>query len=163
MKKIYYISSIIFFVFFTLISCEDDTEVCGEGTTPRLIIKFYNQATNEVSSQSGVISTTEFNNYSFSSQDSIQIPLSLKNEVDTLFYKTSTNAVEIDTITFTFTRKEEYVSKGCGFRVDYTDVNAVLETTGKNIKKLEFNPNLIKTNHQIDIVNEAEAHMFVYF
>ncbi len=155
----------IFFLLIILgmISCEDDSEICGEGTTARLIIKFYDEATNEVRAQSGVFSTTEFNDYSFSSKDSIQIPLSLKNEVDTLFYKTSVDATEMDTIALIFTRTEKYVSKGCGFKIEYTNLNAALGTSSKDVKKIEFNPNLINENNQIDIIDETEAHMLVYF
>ncbi len=146
-----------------MISCEDDSEICGEGATARLVIKFYDETTNEVRAQSGVFSTTEFNDYSFSSQDLIQIPLSFRNGVDTLFYKTSTNATEVDTIALTFTRTEKYVSKGCGFKIEYTNLNATLGEPSENVKKLEFNPNLINENNQIDIIDETEAHMFVYF
>lgn len=163
MKKINFIISVTLLNIFFFISCEDDREICGEGTTARLVIKFYNGATNEVAGQSGVFSTTDFSDYSFSSKDSIQLPLSLKNSVDTLFYKASKDATDIDTIALSFMRTEEYVSKGCGFKINYTDVNATLGATNSNIKKIAFNPNLLDTNDQISITDETEAHLFIYF
>ncbi len=150
-------------IIFGLQSCEDDTEICGEGTTPRLIIKFYDEATNTEISESGVFSTTEFSDYAFSSQDSIFLPLSLTNEVDTLFYQTSTDATVTDTIVLTFSRKEEYVSKGCGFKVNYYNINATLGTTSETLQKIEFNPNVVDADNQINITDETEAHMFIYF
>ncbi|APD05604.1 hypothetical protein UJ101_00051 [Flavobacteriaceae bacterium UJ101] len=163
MKKISFIISATLLSVFFFVSCEDDQEICGEDTTARLIIKFYDEATNEVASKSGVISTTEFTDYTFSSQDSIQLPLSLNNSVDTLFYRTSTNATDVDTIALSFTRTEEYVSKGCGFKINYTNVSATLGTSSKTLKKLEWNPNLVDANNQISITNETEAQMFIYF
>lgn len=162
-KIIKYIFFITFCSILGLQSCEDDTEICGEGTTPRLIIKFYDEATNNEISESGVFSTTEFSDYEFSSQDSIFLPLSLRNEVDTLFYKTSTDATVTDTIILTFSREEKYVSKGCGFKVNYRNLNATLGTSSETLQKVEFNPNLVDVDNQINITNETEAHIYIYF
>ncbi|MFV0237104.1 MAG: DUF6452 family protein [Flavobacteriales bacterium] len=165
MKKINYTIGIVTVLctFLFMYSCEDDEEICEEGTTARLVIRFYDGATGQATKKSGVFSTSEFSDITFSSQDSIQIPLSLKNSMDTLFYKASVDAQEIDTITLSFTRTEEYVSKGCGFKVNYTEVNAALGATSKILKKWEWNPKLIDTNNEITITDEAEAHMFIYF
>ncbi len=166
MKKFYYLLSIVCFSMFFLIivSCEDDTEICDEGTTSRIILKFYNSTTNEASSFSGIISTNEYTDIKFSSKDSIFIPLTLTKCVDTIFYNTTDFTLKTDTIVLDFTREEEYVSKGCGVKINYKNTNATLsEHSNNTIKRIEFNPNLVDDNNQMTISDEEEAHMYIYF
>ena len=82
---------LIFSSLMVLNSCEDDNEICTEGTTSLLVLKFYDEATNVVTARTGVISTTQLTDFSYTSQDSIQIPLTTASSasVDTLFLKES--------------------------------------------------------------------------
>lgn len=138
-------------------SCQDDTEICGEGTTPRLNIKFFDQATQSPIKKSGV-----FNNIPpFSDQDSILLTLSHKNKQDTLIYRLTKDAEQKDTIFLSFEPKEIFVSKGCGFKINYMNLKAVLGKNSNNIKRIALDH--VDEDNPINLTDEKQTHLFIYF
>jgi len=146
-------------------SCQDDTEICGEGTTPRLNIKFFDQATQTPVKRSGIFSSNdgEKKEYVFSNQDSILLPLSHKNKKDTLIYRLTEDSKqeEEDTIFLSFEPKEVFVSKGCGFKINYMNLKAVLGKNSNNIKRIALDQ--VNDDNPINLTDETQVHLFIYF
>lgn len=144
-------------------SCQDDTEICGEGTTPRLNIKFFDQATQTLVKRSGIFSSNdgEKREYVFSNQDSILLSLSHKNKQDTLIYRLTEDAEQEDTIFLSFEPKEIFVSKGCGFKINYMNLKAVLGKNSNNIKRIALDQ--VNDDNPINLTDETQTHLFIYF
>jgi hypothetical protein len=117
-----------------MVSCERD-DICAESTptTPLLIIRFYdaeNPTEFKAASDLVVAEVGASIGLAFTS-DSIAIPL--RTEVDITAYRFTINAnADIDAeepfnedlINFDYVRTEEYVSKACGFRTLYEQLNS---------------------------------------
>ena len=131
--------------------CEKD-DICVEGDTKLLIIRFYdsdNPDQFKPVSDLRVIGLDQENPVDTftdrSDLDSIAIPLRI-NEPDTGFQLISDSADEdmmetgnIDTLTFTYTTQEEFVSRACGFIANYTDLQETLTTDSENwIQNIEI-------------------------
>ena len=104
-----------------ILSCEKD-DICLEGTTPNLIISFYNKDTlsdkKEVTKMD-VWAEGKDSIYTEVTKDSIFLPLDLNNNITT--YNIRTNDI-VDQITVKYTRNEIYVSRSCGYKFDFEDV-----------------------------------------
>ena len=131
--------------------CEKD-DICVEGDTSLLIIRFYDSEnpdqTKTVTSlrvlgldqENPVDTFTDRSNL-----DSSAIPLRI-NEPDTQFLLISDSADEdmletgnIDTLRFTYTTQEEFVSRACGFIANYTDLQEALTADADNwIQNIEI-------------------------
>ncbi len=148
-------------------SCQDDTEICGEGTTPRLNIKFFDEATQTSVKQSGIFSSNdgEKREYVFSNQDSILLPLSHKishkKKHDTLIYRLTEDAEQKDTIFLNFEPKEVFVSKGCGFKINYMNLKADLGENSNTIKRIVLEQ--VSDDNPINLTDEIQGHLFIYF
>ncbi|WP_149276868.1 DUF6452 family protein [Pareuzebyella sediminis] len=107
-------------------ACEKD-DICVDADTPRLVVRFYD-----------ITDTTEFKDVQNlivrglttsgaqdtiinSALDSIVLPLRV-NENSTSFTlsrQTSIDDINIDTITFTYEAKEIFISRACGYIVNF--------------------------------------------
>ena len=131
--------------------CEKD-DICVEGDTPLLIIKFYD-AENPTESKSvtnlrvrGLGQEDPVDTFTDrSTLDSIAIPLRI-NQPDTGFLFISESADEdgvetgnTDNLTFTYTTQEVFVSRACGFVANYDELTDSLEADADNwIQSIEI-------------------------
>jgi len=150
MKK--YITLIIILIF-TIYSCEKD-DICLEETTPNMIIKFYdyeNPTEIKMVSQLTVWADTLENYISGETIDSIiEIPLNL-NEDLTWYYMTS--GTETDSINYVYSRNDIFVSRSCGYKTIYENIE-IESTTNNWIKEIEV------INTTIDNDTIAQIHIF---
>ncbi|MGV8946994.1 MAG: DUF6452 family protein [Lutibacter sp.] len=137
---------------FTLTNCEKD-DICIEATTPRLIIVFYDNAipANKKAVTSLTAWATENGNvYENKSIDSIAIPLDLTQNNTIYQLKSGT---KIDTLNFTYNRKDVFVSRSCGYKTIFENFQIESRTANWIIN------DSIKTT---TIENETAAHITIY-
>ncbi len=147
-------NKVLLICFFILFSCEPD-DICLETypDTPKLIIKFF-----DINSQESVlinnlsVEDTDRNLVLFTgSTDSISIPLNYTKQQTSLnfIYKTNHDKVYVN-----YSTNEAFVSKGCGFRMEYLLENIIVENDNENwISSLEIlNKNVVEeSNHHVKI------------
>ncbi|MDO9138493.1 MAG: DUF6452 family protein [Lutibacter sp.] len=137
---------------FTLVNCEKD-DICIETTTPKLIVVFYN---NEIPDAKKVVASLTVsvdgkeNVYENKSLDSIAIPLDLTQ--NSTLYKFKSGTIT-DSILFTYDRKDVFVSRSCGYKTIFE--NLQIESRSSNWIK-----NDIIKNTTID--NETAAHLTIF-
>jgi len=149
MKK--YITLIILSIF-TISSCEKD-DICIEDTTPKLILKFYN---NDIPTELKLVNSLSVwanekaKLYENQKLDSIAIPLDLSQNSTQFEFSSGTL---IDTINFTYDRKDIFVSRSCGYK-----------TTFENLKIASITSNWIKndTINNSTIENETAVHISIF-
>lgn len=137
---------------FTILSCEKD-DLCIENTTPSLIIRFYdNDVKTDLKKVSGLTVWADRKDsvYVNQSLDSIVIPLDLTQ--NNTRYKFSTNLIE-DEINFTYTRNDVFVSRSCGYKTIFENLQINNNTTN-------WVKNIIINNSTID--NETAAHITIF-
>lgn len=176
MKKLLLIVCLI-----TLFTCEKD-DICEEGAavTPQLIVTFYDNA--EITEKKNVENLyffglddsnnrVIFENSTISTTDSIAFPLRTDINVSKIvFFRnafTNDNGTPddnsddfIDTdnqevINFNYVREEIYVSRACGYKMNYSGLNPVLETDADNwILGIDIVNPIVE--------NEISAHVKIY-
>ncbi|WP_297793479.1 DUF6452 family protein [uncultured Eudoraea sp.] len=132
-------------------ACEKD-DICVDGDTPLLIIRFYdNENPGELKAvpnirviglgQNSTVNTIADR----TSLDSISLPLRI-NEPNTGFILISDSADEddletgnTDTLTFDYNTLEVFVSRACGFIANYDELGELLTTDSENwIQNIEI-------------------------
>lgn len=184
-NKIKFMKKILLFLLLLIItssSCEKD-DICDANTptTPRLVIDFYNINNASVKKNvtdlkvigEGMTEGIIFNEGAtgeeqyYANGSTISIPL--KTDVNTTTYDFILNAsstnptlIDIDQVTFNYTREDVFVSRACGFKTLFTFVpnnpifhKAVPVTKNKWMQFI----NIEKSN----IDNENETHIKVFF
>ncbi len=139
------ISSLIALLFSSFsLSCEKD-DICVEGDTPLLILRFYDASdTTAVKSVSNIRIVGLGNGEPVdtftdrSTRDSVALPLRI-NEGETGFLIIQNSAGDegaetgnIDTLRFNYTTEEVFISRACGFIANYTDLTENLVTDSEN-------------------------------
>ena len=167
MKKVILLVVILLSVFFS--GCEKD-DICEEttGTTPKLIIEFYDilnptvlkNVTNLEVKEVGSTSVLSFN-----SESEIQLPL--KTNEDITKYSLMLNSTDVtidneDFLQFNYTRQNIFVSRACGYKTIFT-----LDPTTPYIKTETSTPDgywirniTVETSN---ITTENETHIKIYF
>ncbi|MFM2231156.1 MAG: hypothetical protein RL607_2414 [Bacteroidota bacterium] len=156
---------------FVLSGCEKDDICSGDSTTtPRLVIEFYDVAnltqtknvSNLVLKTNGIAETINFNGVS-----KIYVPLDTSAE--TTHFQFIQNGGDddatndnIDEITINYTRTSQYVSRACGYKMNF-----VLNTTN-GFEFTDTTPNdglWIQTMGvvQSTIANENEIHVKLFY
>jgi len=152
-----------------LASCERD-DICAASTptTPLLIIRFYDAANptelKAVSNLDIIENGTGITESGTFSSDSIAIPLRTNMDITSLeliLNSTSDiddteNPINADLINFEYTRSEDFISKACGFRVIYNDLQEFRAPQDDGF----WIQNLIIDNSTID--NETTAHIRIF-
>ena len=150
----------------TFTSCERD-DICAESTptTPLLVIDFYDiDNPTELKAPSGftVIENGSDSGRSFTAT-SLSIPLRTDlDNTEFLFTINSTNTPDdtnppnTDIINFAYTRTEEYVSKACGYRVLFDNLEQL--TSGQSDDLWIQNIEVI--NNQVSQNETAHIHIF---
>ena len=136
-------------------SCTKDDFCLQNPVTPKLVLRFYDDTNKEtLKSVSTLYVWAEgkdtIANFNGTSLDSIYIPL---NSLDTKTIYKFSNGTDVDTFTITYTPKEEYVSRSCGYKVTFNDVTFYSDNTW--IK--EFTPSTLTT---LDNQNTAHVQIF---
>ena len=140
-------------IIFTFLSCEKDDFCTQNPVTPNLILRFYDDTNREsVKVVDNLYVWAEGKDSLFinSSLDSLFIPLN--SAATETVYNFSKNNV-VNQFTIQYTTENEYVSRSCGFKVIFNDVNFASDNTWIT----DFEPNTLTT-----IENQTEAHVQIY-
>lgn len=161
------VAIVIFLANLAFLSCEKD-DICVDGDTPLLVIRFYDIDNPDVTKAvpglrvKGVGNNNTVNTFTDrTSLDSIGIPLRI-NESSTGFYFITDSADEnemetgnIDTLSFSYEPKEIFISRACGFIVNYDNLGDNLQTGAGNwIKSIEIDTTFV--------TNSAAAHVKIF-
>ncbi|UCD61871.1 MAG: hypothetical protein JSV59_04700 [Flavobacteriaceae bacterium] len=144
-------------IFISFSACEKD-DICVDGDTPLMIIRFYdNENPGELKAvpnlrivglgQSSTVNTIADR----TSLDSVALPLRI-NEINTGFIFISDSADEddletgnIDTLNFDYSTQEIFISRACGYIANYDDLSETITPDGDNwIQNIEIVSPLIK-------------------
>lgn len=170
--KIKFISGIVLLaaiLSISLYSCEKD-DICVDAVTPRLIIRFYDQTDLDIPKRVTNLKVTDLDGNAIyineidtvETLDSIAIPLkTLEDTSSFLFYTNygiNDEGEEVgnpDMVTFSYTRNELYVSRACGYKVNYSNLYYVLE---------DDDDNWISTinTQTTDVLDETAPHVYIY-
>ncbi len=151
-------------------SCQKD-DICPANaeTTPMLVIRFYNfENSSELKKVVGLnlIAEGETDSLFTTKQTTDSIAIPLKTFQNYTHYQFIIHLGEepndqlpsnSDTVEFSYFPKEEYLSKACGFKIDFLDFHAlkVAEPTGGNWIK-----NIVV--EQTTIEDETSAHLSIF-
>ena len=158
------------FIFVTILaffsSCERD-DICAAATvtTPKLVIEFFdiNNPGNPKNVRDLVVSEVENDTTGllFNSPSSIAVPLKT-NDIETKYvFNLNANSETgglVDTLTFSYATDQLYVNRACGFKVNFIDFRASIET--------EANPDSWIEDIRVrenSIENEFETHIFIFY
>lgn len=150
MRKTFVFLSLIIFTF---LSCEKDDFCTQNPVTPKLILRFYDTTNREsVKTVDNLYVWAEGKDSLFinASLDSLFIPLN--SAATETVYNFSKNNV-VNQFTIQYTTENEFVSRSCGFKVIFNDVNF----TSDNTWITDFEPSNLTT-----IENQNEAHVQIY-
>ncbi|WP_372769035.1 DUF6452 family protein [Lutibacter sp.] len=143
---------LLFILSFTLINCEKD-DICIEATTPKLIVIFYNDSIPADKKKVDSLTVWADENgkiYENKLIDSIVIPLNLTQ--NSTLYQFKSGAL-IDTINFTYDRKDVFVSRSCGYKTIFE--NLQIESRSANWIKND-------TIKNTTINNETAVHLSIF-
>ena len=167
MKNFGYSILILIFLF-TVASCEKD-DICVEGTTPLMVIEFFDINNRETLKNVtalrvvGAGQTLTVNTVADRTNlNTITVPLkTAENSTSFLLISDSADNDDgseignIDTVTFDYTRFEDFKSRACGFIVNYEELSGVLQTDTNNwIQEIE----IIRS----EIINSDSTHVKIY-
>ena len=166
MKKVY-IPILFIIAFISFGACEKD-DICVDGDTPLLVIRFYDVDNPTVLKKAtkfrivGVGQNTTVTTVSDRTDlDSIAIPLKvIENSTGFYFISNSSDvdAVEVgdlDTLYFNYTRKDKFVSRACGYIANFENLSGDLKLETDNwIKDIEIVTPLVE--------NSTAAHVKIF-
>jgi hypothetical protein len=138
----------------SFLSCEKD-DICIDAITPNIIIRFYNDTLQtefkKVNIDSiWVVNKIGLDGYKGISTDSIAIPLNSNEDITK--YVIENNSIK-DTLEFTYTRNDIFVSRSCGYKTNFNDLQ-IVNNTNHWIKSITIiNPT---------ISDEKAAHITIY-
>lgn len=159
---------IFFLVIIGLASCEKD-DICVEGNTPLLVIEFYNFSdttalknvpTLRVVGEGKTITVNTVADRT--ALNTITIPL--RTDMDNTSFLLISNSASaedgtetgnIDTVNFSYNRLEAFLSRGCGFVVNYDSLNANVTADNTNwIQDIE----VIRSQ----VINSDSTHVKIF-
>jgi len=129
-------SRVILILFF-FISCEPD-DICLESNedTPNLILKFVDSFSGENKSVSNlrIKGINNIEDFFVGTVDSISIPLNnYENTTSFSFTKEfESNQSNEDLIYFNYIRNNVYISRSCGYKMEYDIENIIIENDNSN-------------------------------
>lgn len=161
---------ILYFTIITLFitGCEKD-EICLEETTPRLVIRFYdNENPNEFKKISNIIVQIEgitgdyFNESITSSTDSIAIPIKVTEDITKFRLILNGNDSDdtndnTDTFDLNYTREDIFVSRSCGYKTIFHDAETTLEVDNDN-----WIINIETVADPQEITNQKSKHVKIF-
>ena len=133
--------SIAILIVFAFKGCTKD-DICppDTATTANLVIAF-NDISNPTNTKNVTVLSVLTDNIdstavvSFENTNEIAIPLNSASDTTKYLFKrsiiSSTDTINnIDKLTFVYQRREDYVNRACGFKVEYFNLEASLENEG---------------------------------
>lgn len=162
------IGIVLFIGILAVASCEKD-DICVEGDTPLLVIEFYN--INDTSALKivptirvvGVGQNVTVNTVADrTALNTISIPLKTDVDVTSFIIISASASAEdgsetgnIDTVNFSYKRLEDFLSRGCGFVVNYDSLQANVSSDTNNwIKNIE----IIRSQ----VINSDSTHVKIF-
>lgn len=157
-KSAFLLLIILFGLLAVISACEKD-DICVDGDTPLLVIRFYDIAQPDQSKAVeklrvlGLGQDSPVNTFADRSNlDSISLPLR-SGESETTFIlildsqeEEGSETGNADTLRFDYQTREVFVSKACGFIANYVELESQLQSTGENwIQNIEILNATIKT------------------
>ena len=152
-------SRVILILFF-FISCEPD-DICLESNedTPNLILKFVDSFSGENKSVSNlrIKGINNIEDFFVGTVDSISIPLNnYENTSSFSFTKEfESNKSNEDLIYFNYARNNVYISRSCGYKMEYDIENIIIENDNSNW----IEDAIIETR---TVNNEISHHVKIY-
>jgi hypothetical protein len=160
----------LFIIALIVLSCEKD-DICAESTatTPNLIVRFYDAVTLAetktvpdllVYGVNDLDQVVFFDNVFHSTTDSIVMPLRTDSNITRLVFHKDLDLSDfqtgnLDVISTNYTKNDVYVSRACGYKSIYEDLNATIESDTNNwIVNIE----IINTT----VENETAAHVKIF-
>ena len=143
------------------LSCQRD-DLCGENfqVTPKLNIEFYDfTEPEELKSYSNLVLINDeiADTIAFDGGNSISIPLATDADQTTfrLTKNVETDNPQQDTLKFTYSRRNEFVNRPCGFKLEYIDLRAqVVDSDERWIKSTNVRKSVIRSDENI--------HLFIF-
>jgi hypothetical protein len=162
------IGIVLFIGILAVASCEKD-DICVEGDTPLLVIEFYN--INDTSALKivptirvvGVGQNVTVNTVADrTALNTISIPLKTDVDVTSFIIISASASAEdgsetgnIDTVNFSYKRLEDFLSRGCGFVVNYDSLQANVSSETNNwIKDIEI--------IRAQVINSDSTHVKIF-
>ncbi|MCM4171301.1 hypothetical protein DHD32_07400 [Arenibacter sp. TNZ] len=166
MKKVY-IPILFIIAFISFGACEKD-DICVDGDTPLMVIRFYDVDNPTVLKKVtklrivGVGQNTTVTTVSDRTDlDSIAIPLRVAEESSGFYFINNSSEVDsvevgdLDTLYFNYTRKDKFVSRACGYIANYETLSSDLKTETDNwIKEIEIVTPMVE--------NSTTAHVKIF-
>jgi len=160
----------LFLITILLLSCEKD-DICAEATatTPQLILRFYDKnAPDETKTVSSILvygvddanEAVFFDNIRISTSDSIVVPLRTDSEITRLVFHKDLSGIDFETgnfdiLSLNYSLEDIYVSRACGFKNIYTNLEATAESDPDQwISDIE----IVNTT----VENQTSAHVKIY-
>ncbi len=158
---------LILLVVLAIAACEkDDLCTADQEASPRMVIVFKDVANPDIikavtNLRAKEIGKTAFapldfaGNTVITAADTIYLPLrNLEDVTSYNLYTDVDNITNIDNIDFMYTRQEVYVSRACGFKVDYD--NLTFTRTSENptdfwIQRIEVIDNSINDSNEVHV------------
>ena len=156
----------------SLMTCERD-DLCPEATptTPSMLVGFFNNEVPESPKNvfdlvvAGIDNDTSLPGYTLVDTDNIILPLKTDTN-QTQYVLISDTVVDSDgiitggnddIITITYTREDVYVSRACGYKTIFKNVNVTVEPDTDNWIQVA-----IPINDNLTIEDETTIHYFFY-
>ena len=152
----------------TFLSCERD-DICVDPTTPKLILRFYDSENPELFKQVvnlkvSIIGTEgEYVNETLGAlTDSVALPVNVDGDLtryELTLQGSESQGTEDNTDVFqiTYTQEDLFVSRPCGFKAVFNEVQTGLESDEDN-----WIDAAIPSASPLDINNENSAHVKIY-
>ena len=148
---------------FIFSACEKDDICVQNPITPKLILRFYNKDAvtdvKNVARFSAIAASKTDSLFTNITADSIAIPLNPNTSQTVYTFKrnlVSGNLADNELVTFTidYTATPDYVSRSCGFRIEFTNLNFTVDANGW-IQSLS-------TENIENINSQKQAHVQVF-
>ncbi len=141
-----------------VISCQRD-DLCGENfqVTPRFNIEFYDIAEpDDLKSFSSLrlINDEIGDTIDLEGGNNISIPLATDaNETIFRFIKNvDSNDPQEDTVRFNYSRRNEYINRACGFKIEYVDLQVqITDNDERWIKNTNVRKSVIRSDENIHL------------
>ena len=157
-KKVftYYFFSLITLVSISVLSCRKD-DICTGDATPDLQIKFFDYANTDTEKSVDTLYVTALPQqdtllYGGSKVSELSLPLNVNDDSCHFVFTSDQNE---DSIIFNYTREQVFVSKSCGYKTLFHNLNVDLQQDNDNwIKQIDIVKN--------EVITDTIVHLKIY-
>lgn len=150
-----YLKFIFYFIplLLALVACNQEDDICTEGGTPRMKVKFKKDGKlykpDSLTVQIVLNKDTLMVMNNIKKPDSVMVPLKVNGDgfTDILVNINPDRTAPQSNVKIKYTETSEYVSPGCGIRKLYDNVSAEV-TQPNQVKSVELNTNQIHNESQ---------------